>query len=104
MTMEISGVMKRSLSTVIECIINKIPNDFENKPKVEKRLRDIVEDDKQRPDGTECIAWNDTNLVLRQELMPYVKDEVKWSWCDEIFDFFSNGRWLSNHEFLTITV
>ena len=85
--------IERDISIVIFEIIKKIPESFENRDNLIYRLNSVVEDNKNRPNGMESIAWKDAHIIIKQELLPYLNKVNDNSWIVGILNYFSDGKW-----------
>ena len=83
----------RDIETVLNQILDMIPNDFEDAGELRVRLNFIIDDSKFRSPELACLSWQDATLVLKQILMPEVKKSNVWNWADDVFELFSDGKW-----------
>lgn len=83
----------RNIETVLNHVLDMTPNDFEGKGELRVRLNYVIEDSKYRSPELSCIAWQDATLVLEQILMSEARKSKVWCWVDDIFEYFSDGKW-----------
>ena len=83
----------RSIETVLNQILDIVPEKFSKKPELRVRLNYVIDDSKYRSPELMCIAWQDATLVLRDILIPEALASKSWCWADEVFEVLSDGKW-----------
>ncbi len=83
----------RNIETVLNQILDIIPNDYSKKSELEMRLNYVIEDSKYRSPELMCIAWQDASTILKDYLLADASRNLVWGWEDDIFELFSNGKW-----------
>jgi hypothetical protein len=83
----------RSIETVLNQILDIVPENFSKKPELRVRLNYVIDDSKYRSPELMCIAWQDATLVLRDILIPEALASKTWNWADDVFELFSDGKW-----------
>ena len=86
----------RSIETVLNQILDIVPENFSKKPELRVRLNYVIDDSKYRSPELMCIAWQDATLVLRDILIPEALSSKTWCWADDVFELFSEGKWGSS--------
>lgn len=83
----------RDIEKVLNDIIGLIPEDFDNREKIVKQLVNIIDDSHYRAPELVSICWSDAHIVLVNALLSLAESLPTWSWVDDIFELFSDGKW-----------